>query len=183
MMTRHVFDVQIGRLIVLKGWPDDVEEYWAALSDVPPDVFSAAVDHALKTRTWFPVPAELRADCDAVKARVRPQESVYPDAEDLPEPRVMEIPNPLGGPPLRVTLTREWKHDCWGCFDTGWASRWCGPAEQARPWQTSTHCGRRREHAAHEFVERCACLEWNPTIRRRKEAGAKYSQSAEKVPA
>lgn len=180
-MTREHFTIQIGRLIVLRNWPDDDTEWWNALRDVDPAVFEAGVDHALKTRTFFPLPAELRVDCEAVRVRVKPPQPAYPNVEDLPETRVLEIPNPFGGPPLRITITREWRHDCDICWDSGWAPRWCGEASGAREWQTVTACGRRKEHIAHEFVEPCACMEWNPTIRRRKEAGMKYAQGPERV--
>lgn len=161
------FDAQLDRLAVLRGWPERIEEYFPALSDVPEDVLTAAVDHALKSRTWFPAPAQLREDCDVVKVRVRPYQASYPQVEELPTPKVLEFPNPFGGAPLRITVTREWRHDCHTCSDTGWSSRQC----------PETRCGRRFEHAKHEFVEACGCIDWNPTIRRRKDAAAKYSQA------
>lgn len=165
-MTRQHFDIQLGRLIVLRNWPDDVSEWWTACRTVDPAVFEAACDHALKSRTFFPLPAELLVDCDVVKHHVKPAESPYPNIEELATPKVLEIPNPFDGcRPLRITLTREWKHDCDQCADTGWASRQC----------PEIRCGRRKEHSAHEFVEPCVCLDWNPTIRRRKEAAMKYA--------
>ena len=60
-MTQEHFNIQVGRLIVLRGWPDDVAEWWNALRDIDGTVFEAACSHALKTRTFFPMPAELRA--------------------------------------------------------------------------------------------------------------------------
>ena len=179
-MIREHFDAQMGRLIVLKGWPDEVEEYFPALVDIPGELFTEAVTHALRTRAWFPTPAELRADCDAVH-RGNPVEAAAPVVVELLEGgRVVEIPNPLGGPPLKVRITRDWKHDCETCRDTGWAARWCGEGED-RHGAPKVHCGRRLEHSSHEWVERCACLDWNPTIRRHREAGAKYSHAPEKV--
>lgn len=182
-MTREEMDLELGRLVVLKGMPGDSDPYWDALQSIPIDVFVNAVTHALKTRTWWPVPAELRADCDAVK-RAQPVAPVYPRVENLAAPRVMEIPNPLDPErPLRVTLTREWKHDCDTCHDTGWATRWCGPGVPGKPWLSAAHCGRKHEanYAGHEFAEPCSCIEWNPTIRRKKDAMLKYSQEPEKV--
>lgn len=167
-MTREVFDAEIGRLIILRGWPNDVDEYWPALQDVPLETFTAACDHALKTRTWFPVPAELRMDCDVVSVdrRAKAATMPVPQVTELSEPRVFEIPNPFGGEPLRLKITRDWTHDCETCRDSGWAERTCQTHE----------CGRRFEHAAHPFVERCACVEWNPTIRRHREAQVKFSK-------
>lgn len=171
-MTQKDFDEEMGRLIVLKGWPDDISGYFEALSDVPEDVLKAAIAHALKTRMWFPTPAEVRVDCDAV-ARLKPAPARFdPQWEEIPGGRVVTFPNPFGGEPLILRLTREWRDDCSVCSDTGWASKRC----------EDTSCGRRKEHGPHEFVEPCACREWNPTLRRHREAmGAKYSQSPEKV--
>lgn len=164
-MTREHFDLHVGRLAVLRGIPDAIDEWWTACRTVAPEVFEAACDHALRSRSFFPVPSELLADCDAVKARVRPVQAAYPQIEELATPRQLEIPNPFGGEPLRIRITRRWNHDCETCGDTGWASRQC----------PESPCGRRFEHDAHEFVEKCVCIEWNPTIRRRKEAGQKYA--------
>jgi hypothetical protein len=172
-MTREFMDVQLGRLVSLRGMPGDTDEYFAALRDIPDDVFSAGIAHALKTRAWFPVPAEIRVDCDAVKAHVRPPApEPAPSYHDLERALIVEIRNPFDpDKPLRLKVLREWRHDCDTCRDTGWASRQC----------PDTHCGRRFEHGPHEFVEHCACIEWNPTIRRRKEAMTKYSQAPEKA--
>lgn len=173
LVTRQHFDAEMGRLIVLRGWPDDIEGYWLPLCELPADVFTAAVDHALKTRTWFPVPAELRMDCDAATIARRATASIapVPQVSELSEPRVLEIPNPFGGEPLRLKITREWRHDCDVCRDSGWAERTCQAHE----------CGRRLEHRPHPFVERCACIEWNPTIRRQREAMMKFAKTPEKV--
>lgn len=178
-MTRSHFDAQMGRLIVLKGWPDEVEEYFPALIDVPDSVFTDAVGHALKTRAWFPAPAELRLDCDVVAPRTT-YATAEPRVEELLEGgRTITFQNPFGGTPLTIHLTREWKHDCETCRDTSWAPFWCG--ENPDGSMLTRHCGRRYEHDAHSWVDPCTCLEWNPTIRRRKTAGAKYSHAPEKV--
>ena len=178
-MTRAEMDQQLGRLVVLKGMPGETDDYFGALQDIPADLFTGAVNHALKTRTWFPVPAELRADCDAVVTRVRVLEPVVPHVDDLPVGRSVEILNPFGGPPIHLIVTRDWHRDCETCADTGWSSRWCG--DGAPEDSTRLHCERRFEHGPHEWVERCHCVEWNPTIKRRKEAMLKYAQAPEKV--
>jgi hypothetical protein len=182
-MTREFMDAQLGRLVILRGMPGDTDEYFPALEDVSEDIFAAACTHAMKTRAWFPIPAELRADCDAVRLRVRVVEAEpSPSYRDLQEAQTREIKNPLkGGKSIWVKVVREWNHDCGTCSDTGWATRFCGPVDQAVDNQQAGHCGRRFEHGSHAWVERCSCIEWNPTIRRRKEAQTKYSQAPEKV--
>lgn len=167
VMTRQHFDLHVNRLAVLRNIPDAIDEWWIACQSVDPAVFEAACAHALKSRTFFPVPAELLADCDAVKALakpIRPEAPQYTE-RDLEHAPTVEIKNPFGGASIFVKLVRDWHHDCDVCMDTGWAFREC----------PESHCGRRKEHGAHAFVERCQCIEWNPTIRRRKEAGLKYA--------
>lgn len=172
-MTRADLDQQLGRLVVLKGMPGDTDEYFSALADVPIELLAEAVSHAVKTRAWFPVPAELRMDCDAVAAH-RTIAPVYPQEVALPQPRVMVLTNPLNPDlSLKIAITREWRHDCDACSDTGWASIDC----------TGHSCGRRFAHGPHAFVEPCSCRDWNPTIRRHREASAKYAHAPEKVSA
>ncbi len=170
-MTADHCDLQVKRLLILKGIPEDVCEYFAALSDVPDALFTMAVNHALRTRTWFPTPADLRADCDAV-AVVVPITSV-PQFEDLPvgARAVLVLKHPANGIDIRIPITRVWRFDCERCSDTGWQSNEC-PTEP---------CGRQGVHASHSWVERCTCLDGNPTIRRRRAVGAKYSRPAEKT--
>lgn len=167
-MTREVMDLQLGRLVMLRGMPGDTDDYFAALQDVDDVVFAAACDHALKTRTWFPVPAELRADCDAVRHAVRRLESDdEPQYRELHKPVVFEWASPTDPMlKLRIPITRDWRHNCETCRDSGMASRQC----------SESHCGRRFQHPDHGYVEPCACVEWNPTIRRRKEAAMRYAQ-------
>ena len=169
-MTHDHCSVQMKRLTILKGLPEDIVEYFAALEDVPDEVFTSAVGHALKTRQWFPTPAELRADCDAVKVSAPPREESR--LETLAGGgHTLVIVNPLNGVELTIPVTRIWRFDCDTCLDGGWASHRC-PSEP---------CWRRGDHDPHEWVERCACVDWNPTIRRRKDAVTKYSQAPEKV--
>lgn len=172
-MTPAHCEKQLGRLSILKGLPEDVVEFFAALEDIPDERFTLAVSRALKTRTWFPTPAELRADCDAVGTA--PPHLAEPQfVELLGGGRDVVIPNPLpGGTPLHLHVTRDWKLDCDVCADTGWQPHAC-PAEP---------CGRRFVHAPHEHVTRCECLSWNPTLQRRRDATAKYATPPEKVSA
>ena len=182
VVTRELFDAQMGRLIVLKGWPDSVDEHFGALHDIPADLFTAAVDQALKTRTWFPVPAELRADADMVRLAVRvplPAEDPPPEGEWIEH----HIRNPFGGPGITVRVNREWRHDCETCSDTGFASVWCGDpnAPQRKPWYELRTCDRRGAHYAHEWVRQCTCWDTNRTLIRRREAQRKYAEKPGKA--
>jgi hypothetical protein len=169
-MTREEFDKQLGRMVALRGMPGDTDEYFAALQDVPDDVLTAAVGQAIRSRAWFPVPAELRSDCDSVKAHVRPaRPEPEPTYRDLEHAITATIRNPFTGEIRTIQILRDWRDDCETCHDTGMASRQC----------PDIHCGRRFDHTPHEFVEKCACIEWNPTIRRRKEAQVRYHQKPE----
>jgi hypothetical protein len=168
-MTREHFDIQLGRLIVLRNWPDDVSEWWTACRTVDPEVFEAACSQALKSRSFFPLPAELLADCDAVKAHVRPVANDGPSWTELDVEQTAEIRNPFGGASIFVKVIRDWHHDCETCGDTGWSMVQC----------PTSHCGRRFDHSPHGFAEKCSCIEWNPTIRRRKEAQVRYHTKAE----
>lgn len=177
VMTRADFDAQIGRLIVLRGWPDHADEHFSALNDIPEPVFIAAIEHALKTRTWFPVPAELRADADVVSRRV----AVPLDPE--PEPPAGEwtehvISCQFGS--ITVKVNREWRYYCDTCNDGGKASRWCGDPKDAqrKPWYEIRTCDRRGPHASHEWVEACICVDVNPAIKRRKAAQLQQYASA-----
>lgn len=171
-MTPDHCNEQMARLKVLRGMPEETFEYFSALQDVPDERFTAAVSHALRTRIWYPTPAELRLDCDATSNRIPEREESRIEAL-VGGGREVIIVNPLNPKQqIRVKVDRIWKLDCNDCEDTGWKSRQCPAAP----------CGRRQgEHGPHEWVERCQCIDWNPTIRRRKEAGAKYAQPAEKV--
>lgn len=179
-MNREHFDAQMRRLVILRGWPDEIEEYFPVLSDIPEEVFTGGVKYALKTRAWFPTPAELRLDCDAARRSTR-MDPPQPVVVELEGGRELEIPNPLGGVPLHVRITRDWRHDCELCEDTGWRSYWCGHGKPPSSIAPEVQCGKQQVHAAHEWVARCVCVPWNPTIRRHRHAAAKYSQAPEKV--
>lgn len=169
-MTHAHCDGEIARLGVLRGVPGDVVEYFAALEDIPDERFTLAVNHALKTRSWFPTPAELRADCDAVHVVTPTTFESY--VQDVPGGgRDVTITNPFTGQTITLHVTREWKCDCADCADSGWREMQC-PTE---------HCGRRFDHDAHPYVVRCHCIDWNPTLKRHKEGQAKYSQPAAKA--
>lgn len=179
-MTRDEFNLGIARISFLRGAPDDAEGHFAALEDLPVDVFERACQHALKTRAWFPLPAELRADADAS----RPAVAYVPEPERfVPASGARhEIKNPFGGKSIIVTVEREWRDDCERCRDLGKRSWWCGVPSNRYLDMPSMHCGRRGDHEAHEWVDTCDCVNWNPTIKRRKAAQqASYAKPAERV--
>ena len=181
VMTREFFDRQMTRLAVLRFPPADIESHWDALQDIPADVFTAAVSHALKTRRDFPVPAELRADADYVAWSVRP--ALEADAATrettLEQPFTVTIPE-VG---TVVSITREWLYYDDHCSDTGWVSCWCGASDEPnrKSWFEVSRCSKRSEHPPHEWVQRCACWETNPALVRKREAQRKYAVSPQKV--
>lgn len=180
-MTRADFDPQIGRMIILRGWPDDADEHFKALSDIPIHVFTRAVDHALRTRTWFPTPSELRVDADSVTSAVPlPPAPQYVRSETA-EPRT--IRNPKTGVDHVVYVDREWHYDCDACSDLGQETFFCGtPTERPHPWVQFRTCDRRNEHASHEWVTACGCVETNPTIKRRRDAQrVRYAEKSVKA--
>lgn len=187
-MTPDFFERQIERLKPLGEASDEFKDtYWGALRDIPPDVFEAAVTHALKTRVWFPKPAELRRDADHVAVTVRPVPAVEQRATELAQPFTITIPQ-IGSV---VSVQREWKYYCDKCHDGGWESVWCGSRavvlredtlfELAKPWQESMRCDRRNEHGTHEWVRRCSCWETNPALVRKRESQRKYAETPGKV--
>lgn len=180
-MTRPEFDAAICRLSLLRGAPDDGDTHFSALQDLPSDVFDRAVTHALRTRSFFPVPAELRMDAD-VAARAARTVDLEPERVVKVTAETHIIRNPFGGKDITVTVDREWHDDCDRCRDLGVRSWWCGAATTRYPDMPLMHCGRRGEHGPHEWVDACDCVDWNPTIRRRKAAQQKsYATPPEKV--
>jgi hypothetical protein len=172
--------IQLRRLGVLAFPPDDDVEHVRDIeqSGMTEPILRAAVDYAIRTRTKFPAPAELRADADHVAPLAR---------LDVPLPvreRVLEQPFTITIPEVGtvVSVTREWKYYCDDCSDTGWKSFWCGDAGTRRqPWIEFGKCERPQEHGAHEFVQHCACWASNPALIRKRDAVRKYSEPPQKV--
>lgn len=171
IVTPEFCAAQLRRLLILKGGlPDNLAEYAAALRDIPEATFECAVGYAIRTRQFFPTPAELRLDCDAARPLAEPAPTVA--FVDLPGGgRDVTIANPFGGTPLRFKVDRVWRPDCPTCGDTGWAPLQC-PAQP---------CGRPGPHDGHLWVEPCACRPENPTLRRHRMATAKYAKPPAKV--
>lgn len=181
-MTRAEMDVELGRLVVLKGMPGDTEAYWDVLRDIPGDVFRLAVSHALKTRAWFPVPAELRHDADAAKPSRPIAEHPTSYRVPLEGTRTAHIESPFGGPGITVQVTEDIHRHCTACEDSGLEPFWCGPTNTRWPWMTRRHCGRRGEHGEHDWVQPCPCAGSNPVILKRKESQReRYATEPERV--
>jgi hypothetical protein len=182
-MTRDDLETQLGRLFILKGAPTDTEPYWEALRDIPVEVLAAGISHAIKTRAWFPAPAEIRHDCDAAKPKKAM--AVHPTSRMVPMDgaKTVTIANPFGGEGITVTITEEHQPWCDDCGDSGEVVMWCGDdLSQRWPWLPVAPCGRRHAHAPHDWARHCLCVERNPTILRRKEAlRERYAQSPEKA--
>jgi hypothetical protein len=176
-VTRETFDGELGRLAVLPGMPGESDAYWEALQDIPESVMTSAISHALKTRKWFPVPVELRQDADSVKPRTTYQPPHVRSAETVS----VFIPNPFEpGKGITLQVAKDSGYECNVCADTGWDSMWCGvPTKQKHEWQDEMHCGRRGEHASHEWVRHCVCWSTNRVLIERRDAQATYAAQRE----
>lgn len=179
-MTREEFDAEISRLSVLRNVPEDIEPWWKPLQSVPLDLFAGAVDLALETRVFFPLPAEFRIDVDVVTASRRTVTKA-PDREvALDGAVVRHIRNPWTGVDHPIKVLREWGYYCDTCEDTGIVSHWCG-TESPKPWYVLRACGRPKAHYAHEFVDDCVCLTTNPALRKKRERLEAYAKEPAKV--
>lgn len=169
---------QLRRLLVLPFPPADISEHEKALADIPEPVMTAAVDYALRTRTKYPVPSELRADADHVAPLAVLDEPLPTRERALEQPFTITVPE-VG---TVISVTREWKYYDDRCSDTGWASWWCGPPQSRHlPWIPFGQCQRHGEHQAHEWVSRCECWASNPALIRKREAIRKYSEAPNRV--
>ena len=65
---------------------------------------------------------------------------------------------------------------CAKCRDSGWQELWCIGEEAAPEWQPPNvaivleviHCGRKWNHAGHEFMRPCECRSSNPVLKTKK---------------
>ena len=178
-MTPDYFERQIERLRPLGAVSDEFKDgYWEALRDIPPRVFEAAIGYALKTRAWFPKPAELRADADHVAPLAVLDAPLPVQTRELEQPFTITIPE--AG--IVKSITREWVYYCDACSDTGWMSFWCGaPDARRQTWIVLGRCARPQAHGPHEYVQHCACWASNPALVRKREAMRKYAAEPQKV--
>lgn len=173
---------QLKRLLVLPFPPADIAEHERALADIPEAVMTAAVDYALKSRTRYPVPSELRADADKVAPLAALDVPLPVQTRELAEPVTVDVRAPGLPEGLQLHITQEFNYCCDHCSDTGWASFWCGDKKENRhPWMPFGHCGRQGVHGNHEYVQRCMCYGSNPVLIRRREANRKYAAEPQKV--
>lgn len=164
-MSREEFEAQIQRMFVLRNPPADIDEWWRPFQHFAPDVFQTAVDLALENRAFFPMPAELRQDVEAVILSRRSEPEPAPD-RFRPVPRfTFELRNPASGVSKVIEVEREWRYHCDDCHDTARRSYWCG-LRPPKGWYHVRSCDRRQEHPAHEWVGECACKDTNPEYRR-----------------
>ena len=148
-MTRAEFDGQMRRLAGLRFMPADLATHYEGLRDLPVTALMSAVSRAIRTRSEFPTPHELRMDAD-VEARAVP----------------------VAAEPADTLLA----HACDVCRDSGWASLWCGQ-RPSYAWLAIHACGRQGGHGEHEWVRHCHCRSTNRVLARRRAAAAvKYAQ-------
>lgn len=174
----------MARLYLLPFAPSDLEGHWEDLREIPEPVLEAGIVHARRTRTKFPVPAELRADCDAAARRSRPA-AVPPTSRLVPieGAKTVVIQNPFGGDPIVVQIVAEPEYSCEDCDDTGRVLFWCGETPSTRwPWLFMRRCDRRDPHGDHDYAQACPCVQTNRTIAARKEAAlVRFSQPPERA--
>lgn len=173
-MTREWLEAQLGRMVGLRNMPDHSAAYWEALSGFSEDFVAAGIAKAIRTRTFFPAPAELVQDCE--QAAPRETWKAEPQWARSGEARTVHIPNPFGGKGITVTVERDWTYFCTACQDSGWRSLWCGIDGRTRKaWHDAATCGRDEGHLEHEWVAQCACWNSNPALLKKR---ASMSQAA-----
>ncbi len=175
-MTRDEFNRAMMPLSVLRGKPDDMDPFWEVFQHADAESFRRGCRHALKTRTFFPVPAELFADCEMTAPRLAWETAPAPPSSDAI--RTEHLANPFGGKGITITVQRDWKYYCEDCSDSGQRALWCGESGPTRkPWHGGAFCGRTHDHAGHEWVNRCACWAGNPSLIRSRERLAQAASS------
>lgn len=182
-MTRALFDLQMKRLIGLRFAPETLDTHWEGLSDLPDDVLAAAVGRAVRTRADFPTPIELRQDADATR---RPTGNLPDRSVPLDTPVTFTATLPASDLHVTIPVDRTWNFYCEACGDSGLREYWCGarfplmlPGLEERSCERKI-CRRDGGSYGHAWAEPCACLDWNPEIKRRKDRLAKYAQTAGK---
>jgi hypothetical protein len=176
-VTRESCVTAINKLRVLRGGPDSLDKlevYIEAFQHASAEDFERGCQRAVKTRTFFPTPAELFADCETSA----PRETWVADPliKDV-DAQIVHIPNPFGGKGLTLRVSKVWDYHCDDCDDIGQVSFWCGDAGPTKkPWQLVVPCGKRQEHTPHEYVTRCSCWERNPALIRKRAAQAQHAR-------
>ena len=158
------FKAQMRRLAGLKFQPASLDTHWEALHDMPEALLSAAVEKAQRESDEFPSPSVLKMFADRLRSDVIQLPATEDRGIDLPEPVTATLPSGKV-----IPFHREWVYYCEECSDTGWKTWWCGPGTP-KPWIARSVCQRRNEHGSHEWVARCACVESNPAVTRKRES-------------
>lgn len=180
-MTRDDFSAAFKPLRALRGWPMDGELakerlaiFWDQFQHADAESFARGCARAVKTRTFFPTPAELFADCEM--AAPRETWTAERHVADV-DAQIVYIPNSFGGEGLRLTVSKVWEYHCDDCDDGGQVSFWCGAIGPTRkPWQLTVPCGNREDHTGHEYVGRCACWDRNPALIRKRALQAQHAR-------
>lgn len=176
-MTRDEAVAALNRLRVLRGGPDSLEKlevYVEAFAHADAADFERGCQRAIRTRSFFPTPAELFADCETAAPR---ETWVGERQESDVDARIVHIANPFGGAGLTLRVSKVWDYVCDDCDDMGQVSFWCGEiGPTKKPWQLVVPCGKQQEHAPHEYVTRCACWERNPALIRKRAAQAQHAR-------
>lgn len=180
-MTRDEFRDGMKSLRVLRGWPTDEDAqqerlaaFWEHFEHADGAAFARGCQRAGRTRTFFPTPAELFADCEAAAPRdTWIAERPYREAPT----EIKYLPNPFGGDGIRVRvyLGEESGKTCDECNDTGWSSAWCGPHKR-QPWLRTVACGREGDHPAHEWVCQCGCWHTNARLIAKRARQAQHAR-------
>jgi hypothetical protein len=165
VVTEMAFQSQMNRLSGLKFPPQSLITHWEALKDMPEPLLAAAVDKAQREVSEFPSPKMLQVFADAVRPRVLGVPQEVDRSQPLPVAREIVVPQ-VG---KVIPITRDWNYYCEECNDQGMRSLWCGQNNTRYPWIAVASCGRRGEHDAHEWAEKCPCYEHNPDVQRRIE--------------
>jgi len=77
-----------------KNWATSAPLYVKALADIPPEILSIAVDHAIAFNPYFPKPAELRASVlEELKGYRRRRDEAALRASALPAPEPAPPPS------------------------------------------------------------------------------------------
>lgn len=172
-LTRERFQVLMDKLNGLKFRPVTLDTHWLGLQGFEPDDVEAAVDRAAVECVDFPPPKMLRA---FISDRRDQQQRVA--ALERMDRETPVTPRTIAGTPIKVE--REWTYYCQKCSDSGWLGHWCGGDAMGppKPWLIPRQCERRNDHAAHEWVALCACVESNPDVPAHVKQRARTQQQA-----
>lgn len=161
-------------LRVLRGGPstaEDLDVYVEQFQHADLETFQRGCARALKTRSFFPTPAELFSDCE----HMAPRETWKAERPTGPT-KLVYLPNPFGGEGIRIRVSEDSGHKCDECSDTGWSSAWCGERPNRQTWLRTVACGREDAHLSHEWVCPCGCWHTNPRLIAKRARTAQHAR-------